>query len=178
MIRSIANGVVALMVVCATGCSSGHDFADLDAFMAEKDAQRPRPIDPLPEFSPYEPFVYSAANLRSPFEPPQEIKPVDRSRSRPNVTPDFNRTKQYLEQFNMAELMMVGTLSQGASLFGLVRDSSGGVHRVQNGDYMGTDHGRIHVIGEARIELIEIVPDGAGGWVERERTVALGGVES
>jgi type IV pilus assembly protein PilP len=69
---------------------------------------------------------------------------------------------------------MVGTLSQRNSLFGLVRDKEGGVHRVQRGDYMGTDHGRISRISEASIDLIEIVPDGVGGWVERERTVSLG----
>jgi type IV pilus assembly protein PilP len=39
---------------------------------------------------------------------------------------------------------------------------------------MGTDHGRISRISEASIDLIEIVPDGVGGWVERERTVSLG----
>ncbi|MCX7063661.1 MAG: pilus assembly protein PilP [Proteobacteria bacterium] len=31
---------------------------------------------------------------------------------------------------------------------------------------------------ENRIELLEIVSDGTGGWVERERTVNLGGVQS
>jgi type IV pilus assembly protein PilP len=40
---------------------------------------------------------------------------------------------------------------------------------------MGTDHGRIQDIAETAIELIEIVPDGTGGWVERARTVSLGG---
>jgi len=39
---------------------------------------------------------------------------------------------------------------------------------------MGTDHGEVHIIEEGSIELIEIVPDGTGGWVERARTVALG----
>jgi Tfp pilus assembly protein PilP len=40
---------------------------------------------------------------------------------------------------------------------------------------MGTDHGKIQRIGDASIELIEIVSDGASGWVRRERTVNLGG---
>jgi len=70
---------------------------------------------------------------------------------------------------------MVGTLEQGASMYALIQDSDGGVHRVERGDYMGTDHGKIQVIGEAEIELVEIVPDGTGSWVERIRTVSLGG---
>jgi type IV pilus assembly protein PilP len=70
---------------------------------------------------------------------------------------------------------MVGTLAQGPRTYALVQDGDGGVHRVQRGDYMGTDHGRIQDIAETAIELIEIVPDGTGGWVERARTVSLGG---
>ena len=91
----------------------------------------------------------------------------------PKVEPDFNRVKQYLEQYTIAQLAMVGTLAQGPVTYALVQDGDGGVHRVQPGDFMGTDHGRIRGVGESSIELIEIVPDGIGGWVERERTVAL-----
>ena len=91
------------------------------------------------------------------------------------MTPDTNRVKQFLEQYPIASLAMVGTLSQGQRLYALIRDAEGGVHRVQNGDYMGTDHGRVPRIQESELELIEIVPDGTGGWVERARTVSLGG---
>ena len=68
---------------------------------------------------------------------------------------------------------MVGTLAQNEIMFALIEDGEGGVHRVQSGDYIGTDHGKIQMVGETSIELIEIVPDGTGGWVERERTVSL-----
>ena len=68
---------------------------------------------------------------------------------------------------------MVGTLAQGPTTFALIKDGDGGVHRVQTGDFMGTDHGRILAVTDTNIDLIEIVPDGTGGWVERERTVSL-----
>jgi type IV pilus assembly protein PilP len=68
---------------------------------------------------------------------------------------------------------MVGTLEQSGRTYGLIKDADGGVHRVQRGDYMGTDHGKIQSIDETEIELIEIVPDGTGSWVERARTVNL-----
>jgi type IV pilus assembly protein PilP len=70
---------------------------------------------------------------------------------------------------------MVGTLAQNGSMFALIKDADGGVHRVQHGDYLGTDHGQIVTIDEGELELIEIVPDGTGGWVERARTVSLAG---
>ena len=46
------------------------------------------------------------------------------------------------------------------------------------GDYMGMETGKILAIDENKIELLEIVSDGTGGWVERERTVNLGGAQS
>jgi type IV pilus assembly protein PilP len=155
------------------GCG-GQDFSDLQAFMDEVDAKPKAPITPLPPFTQVEPFAYEASGLRSPFEPPVVVKPGPRPTG-PQVKPNPSRVKQYLEQYTIASLSMVGTLSRGASMYALIQDADGGVHRVQPGDYMGTDHGKIQMIDESAIELIEIVPDGTGSWVERIRTVALGG---
>ena len=157
------------------GCGGGSDFADLETFMDEVDSRPKGAIVPLPTFEQIAPFAYHASNMRSPFEPPVLVKRVERAKGGPQVTPNFNRSKQYLEQYTIGTLSMVGTLAQGQAVFALVQDGEGGVHRVQRGDYMGTDHGQIQTIGEAAIELIEIVRDGTGGWIERSRTVNLAG---
>jgi Tfp pilus assembly protein PilP len=47
---------------------------------------------------------------------------------------------------------------------------------VQMGDYMGWI--TADCTDENRIELLEIVSDGTGAWVERERTVNFGGAQS
>lgn len=155
------------------GCGGG-DFSDLEEFMNEVNARPAPPIQPLKVFARAQPFAYEAMGLRSPFEPPVVVKQGPRPKG-PQVKPNPNRVKQYLEQFTIASLSMVGTLSQGPAMYALIQDSEGGVHRVQRGDYMGTDHGKIQSIDEAAIELVEIVPDGTGSWVERIRTVSLGG---
>ncbi|MCZ6643281.1 MAG: pilus assembly protein PilP [Gammaproteobacteria bacterium] len=157
-----------------SGCGGATDFSDLEEFMAEVESRPKSRIQPLPPFEQVAPFSYQASNQRSPFEPPVVVKKVERERGDIAVVPDFDRVKQYLEQYTIANLAMVGTLEQGPAFFALVRDADGGVHRVQTGDYMGTDHGEVLIIEEGSIELIEIVPDGTGGWVERARTVALG----
>ena len=157
------------------GCGSGSGYSDIDDFMAEVNERPKQRIAPLPPFEQVPPFAYQASTERSPFEPPVVVKPVEREKGGPRVVPDFNRVKQFLEQYTIARLAMVGTLAQQGTMFGLIQDGDGGVHRVQPGDYIGTDHGQIQSIDEAAIELIEIVPDGTGGWVERARTVSLGG---
>ena len=169
---SLAGGLL------IAGCSANNDYKDIKSFMDEVDAKGKGAIEPLPEFLPYQAFAYSAGNMRSPFEPPVVVKPIDPNKKAAQVKPDPNRVKQFLEQFTIGSIAMVGTLSQGARLFGLVRDPQGGVHRVQLGDYMGMDNGKILAIDENKIELLEIVSDGTGGWVERERTVNLGGAQS
>jgi len=177
-VRLLASTCVLLALLLAlSACSSNNEFGDLQRFMDEVESRPKGQIEPLPEFLPYQAFAYGAGDMRSPFEPPQKIQPVDRRTAQPNVKPDFDRVKQYLEQFNVGQLRMVGTLSRDATLYALVQDSNGGVHRVQNGDYMGTDHGRVRAVDEGHVELIEIVSDGTGGWVQRARTMTLGGAE-
>lgn len=167
--------IVACVVFIAAGCG-GNDFADLESYTAEVDARPSTPIEPLPPFEQVQPFAYQAGGKRQPFEPPVLVREVGRQQG-VKVQPNLDRVKQYLEQFPIPELAMVGTLSQDQALYALVRDPAGGVHKVQVGDYLGTDHGRITSIDEIEIVLMEIVPDGTGGWVERARTVTLGGGE-
>lgn len=67
---------------------------------------------------------------------------------------------------------MVGTLSNETGMYALV-SGAGGVHRLKVGDYLGRNYGRVVNIGESAIEVVEIVPDGEGGWIERPRTLTL-----
>jgi type IV pilus assembly protein PilP len=67
---------------------------------------------------------------------------------------------------------MVGTLSNDAGTYALITGSDG-VHRVKIGDYLGTNHGKVVAISESQIDVVEIVTDGEGGWVERPRSLTL-----
>jgi type IV pilus assembly protein PilP len=91
------------------------------------------------------------------------------------VEPDENRKKEYLEGFNFSSFSLVGVLDQGGITWSLVDDGDGGVHRITIGNYVGKNHGRITSVSDTRMEVLEIVPDGKGGWVERPRTLALKG---
>jgi type IV pilus assembly protein PilP len=68
---------------------------------------------------------------------------------------------------------MVGTLANSAGLWALVSDADGNVHRVAVDNYMGRNHGRVIELGDTFISLIEIVPDGLGGWLERPKIINL-----
>lgn len=165
------------MLLLLAGCSSDRDIADLKQFMQETmDKPRGR-IAPIPVFNPYEYFSYSAAGLRSPFELPiiEEVENI--SQLGRDFQPDLNRRKEHLERFALRSLKMMGTLQKVDDVvWALVRDGDGGVMRIKVGNYMGQNHGRVTEINEQYIKLIETVPNGVGGWIERPRTLAIDGL--
>lgn len=163
---------VSVMLVGVAGCDGGKDFNDLNTFM---DGVRARPvgtIEALPKFRSYEAFTYNAASLRSPFQPPVKIDLQNRQKGSRLVAPDENRVKQFLEGFNIEVFEMVGTLGNESGTFALLK-GAGGVHRVKVGDYLGRNNGRIVSVSDGQVDVIEIVPDGEGAWLERPRTIAL-----
>jgi len=164
-------------VFTLSGCSSNSGFSDLDRFMQEIDAKPRGHIEALPEVQVYRAFTYSAANRRSPFLPPQEVvvNEVKIQEDQSNVKPNLDRVPEVLESFSLGELRMVGTLqrNQNDVLWALIADNLGSVHMAKVGQYMGKNHGRIVGIEAGRLDLIEIVPNGYGGWLERPRTISL-----
>jgi len=155
-----------LVLALAAGCSSKD--ADLRRFIEQTKQEQPSGVEPLPEIKPYETYTYAAQDLRSPFVPGGSG-----NSSAAGVRPNSNRNREHLEQFSLDTLQMRGTMGISGRLYGLVRARDGIVHRVLPGNYMGQNEGRIISIEPSRINLIEIVPDGLGGFVERPATLQL-----
>ena len=68
---------------------------------------------------------------------------------------------------------MVGTFKVGTNFYGLVQSKDGLVHKVQPGNYLGQNDGKVTVISGGKISLVEIIPDGLGGYIERPASLAL-----
>jgi type IV pilus assembly protein PilP len=154
------------------GCGSDNGFSDLDAYMNEVRLRPAGKIEPAPTFRSYPTFTYHAANLRSPFSRQVRVDLAGQKHGSRNVKPDPNRVKQYLEGFNIEQFEMVGTISNVSGSFALLR-GAGGVHRLKVGDYLGRNDGRIIAISGSQVDVVEIVPDGEGAWMERPRTIPL-----
>ena len=159
-----AVGIVAMAVALA-GCGSGR--GDLEKWVAEVRAKPAPPLEPLPAMQQFETFEYAAQNLRDPFS--EAFTGVNGSGPRP----DPGRRKQTLEEFPLDSLDMVGTLGAGSATAALVLAPDKVTYRVRPGAYLGQSDGRVTAVYEDRIELVELVPDGAGGWLERPATMAL-----
>ncbi len=151
-----------------SGCAPG--MADLQAWVAEVKARPPKPLDPLPVMQQFETFEYAAQAMRDPFSGPLA---ENEGGADSGLRPDPTRRKEPLEAYPLDSLDMVGTIGEGAEMIALIMDPERVVHQVSLGQYMGQSDGRITGIHEERIDLTELVPDGAGGWMERQAQVAL-----
>ena len=162
-----ASRWIGIAVLASALAACGGSQGDLEKWVAEVKARPAPPLDPLPVMQQFETFEYDAQNLRDPFS--EVFSGGDGGGPRP----DAGRRKQTLEQFPLDSLDMVGTLGNGRSLVALVMAPDKVTYRVQPGVYLGQSDGRVTAINEDRIELVELVPDGAGGWLERPATILL-----
>jgi type IV pilus assembly protein PilP len=113
--------------------------------------------------------VYSSLGLRDPFSKP----PLSRMSSGTGPSPDLNRRRQPLEAFSLDSLSMVGTIGNGSNLIGLILAPDKVTYRVGPGAYLGQSDGRVLSVKPNQIEMMELVPDGNGGWMERQANIAL-----
>ena len=159
-----------LLLACLSGVLAGctGDTKGVEAWVAEVKARPAPPLDPLPVMKQFETFEYSPAGLRDPF-----AEPAADQDSGSGLRPDPNRRKEALEAFPLDGLNMVGTIGAGSNLIGLVLAPDRVTYRVRPGNYMGQNDARITAVYEDRIEMVELVPDGAGGWLERQAKIAL-----
>lgn len=169
--RPLRLSAACTLALLASACSNDTD--DLYAFIENAKTMHVGSVKPIPQFEPYKNFTYSAGELRDPF-----VASVDLADTRnavgDSLRPDRLRPRQPLEVFPLDTLAMVGIMEQEKNLWGLIKDPQNVVHRVQLGEYIGQNEGRITEITDTDIRLIELIPDGIGGYIERDASIAIG----
>jgi len=183
--RSSVKTASTLLVVALGAALSGcvnRDKSDLENYVAEVLSRKGGQIEPLPPIKPYERYLYQSAEqgLRDPFTPfmeqeqkQEEIAAAPDAAQQAYADEILAHNREELEGFELDSLRMVGTLQDDSELWGIVRDNAGTVHRVQVGNYLGRNYGKILNIQDDRIQLREIVKDDEGRWEERDASLAL-----
>ena len=151
----------------AVGGCGGADVSDLER-LVEEATKSSAAAAPIPTAQGGTGFEYGAMTERSPFEPFAAV-----ARAGASQAPDPARRRQPQEGFPLGQLQMVGTLAGRGKMLALIRDPSGITHPLDNGDYLGRDHGRITAIRGSGVDILELVEDGRGGWTARARTLQL-----
>lgn len=177
-ISLLAKRVMPVLIV-ATLSACQQEKQDLSAFVSEVKSRPHAEIASIPVMKPYEKFVYAAADLRDPFVPTViDLPPVEEEKPKEvidnGIHPDLQRLKEVLEFYSLSELVLVGTLEQESDgIWGLVRAPDGVIHRVQTGNYIGQNHGKILTITDVDLTLKEIIPDEEMGYIERDASLSV-----
>ena len=163
--------LAAVAVASLTACSS-EQHGDLQAYVKQIKAKQKGRVEPLPEVKPYATFAYSAHDLRDPFtsftlSDTAEVEETN------GLRPDVDRKREALEAFPLDTLSFVGHLEKEGIRWGLISAPDKTVYRVLVGNHLGKNYGEILSINETAIKINEIVPNGLGGWVEREASISL-----
>jgi len=160
------------VVLSLSGCFD--DVSDLKAHIAKVKSETQSYIEPMPEVPVFTSFHYSVQELRSPFVAPKpELIQEKMQQMSGCLSPDPRRRKQPLEKFALGDLVMRGTLGDEGITWALVEASDSTLHRVTEGNYVGLYNGRITEVGSKNVKIIELTPDGAGCWIERETVIDL-----
>jgi len=164
--------LVLLSVLLLSGCFD--DVKDIKKHITTVKTNTKSRIEPMPEVPLFSSFNYSAGKLRSPFIIPKpEVIRDKMQQMKGCLSPDPRRRKQPLEKYALGDLVMRGTLGDSGSLWALVEASDATLHRVAQGNYLGLYNGLITEVGSKSVKVVELTPDGAGCWVERDTEIKL-----
>jgi type IV pilus assembly protein PilP len=177
MIHSNSLKVVTLVLFMTLLAACDSDRDDLGYYIAEVKARPATPIPPIPSVRSYIPYEYTGLQGRDPFRQSTSEGSEEEVEASPGngPRPDFKRTREYLERFELDTLLMVGTFDKERSQWVLIRDPDGTIHRVATGNYIGKNHGKVNIISQDEVELSEFITDGSGGWLVRDASLVLGG---
>ena len=172
--------ILAAFVLLLGGCVS-HNISDLEQWCQQVLKRPGGRVAPLPEIQPYEAYAYQAAaqGKRDPFVPFYTVEKQEKEKiagsglTKEEMHEVRDRNREELEQYELDSLKMVGTMDDKDNRWGLVKDPTGVVHRVEVGNYMGRHIGKITNILDDKIELRELIQDSDGHWHERPAAIAL-----
>ena len=164
----------------------------VEAFINQtKQQTTPPPLDlgKLPEEKPYEPYKYESPTSPFDLKPfAQEVRadkpeeqPVDTG---PKKEPECTQCSvgapkphqhYFLENYDLSQLTMVGTIKHGkkkGELIGLIKTPVG-VYQVKKGEYIGKNNGLVNSITKTQITITEKHQLPGGTWNDAGQVMKL-----
>lgn len=163
-----------ISMVLLSGCFD--DNTDIKEYIIDVQKNKSSTIPPMIKVPEFKHIDYSSSNQRSPFVLPQPEAIQERVQQMAGcLSPDPRRRKQPLEKYSLSNLTMRGTLGELGVTWALIEATDSSLYRVTEGGYVGMYNGKITEVNDEFIKVLELVPDGAGCWVERESIIAMSG---
>lgn len=169
---------VSALLVSATAALAGCGDAgvqEVRQWMEEVRRQTPIRVEKLPEPKKFMPFTYAVKDEADPFSPAKLSVALARAQAMSGagkLKPDLERRKEPLENYPLDSIKMVGTLQKPGLSYALLQVDKV-VFQAKVGNYIGQNFGKITKVIDTEVELMEIVRDASGEWVERQAKLEL-----
>lgn len=155
------------------GCSD-NGITEVKQWMDETKRNAPVVVNKIAEPKTFTPFAYGGKDAIDPYNPVKLSVAMARMQasSGSGIKPNLDRRREPLESYPLDTLAMVGTLQKAGLSYALLQTDKT-VYQIRVGNYIGQNFGLVTRIGDAEVELKEIVQDASGEWVERPAKLEL-----
>lgn len=151
-----------------TACDNTANTSDLRQYIAHIKSTTQNAIPTLTTITQIDALVYKQDNIqRNPFTPSLKVE------NKPTQRLNTNRIKEPLEFIALSHLHLVGTVQIDSLFWALIKDDENHLYRVQKGNYLGENAGKISHINNAEIELMEMISNEQGQFSENRAKLLL-----
>lgn len=131
-------------------CSPSNSL-DLKQYVVTIRNKPSSPIEPIPSFNPLHAYQYRRSQDRDPFLPVA----INHSGDAKSSCHFVEHKREFLENYALDSLSMVGSVKKDQHRWALVRTPDGDITRVSVSNFIGENNGRIIKVTENSIELLE-----------------------
>lgn len=154
------------------GCEQ--EGSSIPAFISQVESQSRKEIAQLTPEAIFSATTYHAQVERSPFVLPEVAVIANQPRAKQDCWQPGSRNKTgVLEAFSLDKLHLRGVMGSKNHISGLIQTPVGKVVKVQPGEYVGLNNGRVAEVTSTYILIKETLPDGLGCWMQRSVKLAL-----
>ncbi len=170
-LMNAATAAAAAVLLSACGAS---DVREVQDWMAQTKKETKVSVKPISEPKTFIPFAYMARESLDPFTPNKLLAELARAAETSNdkFKPDMTRRKEFLENYPLDTLSMVGTMEKAGVVYALIQLDRQ-IYQIRTGARIGPNFGTVVAVSDGAVNIKEVVQDAGGEWVERMAKLEL-----
>ncbi len=174
MLSQMMRYTLLIVVISGIAGCSESSVQEIKQWMEDAKKDVKVAVPKLSEPKTFIPYIYSGKDAIDPYDPNKLLIVLARLKDKSSsaLKPDQDRRKEPLEAYPLDAMKMVGTLEKPGLQYALLQIDKL-VFQAKVGNYVGQNFGMITGIGEASVDIKEIVQDASGDWVERKAKLEL-----
>ena len=173
--KSEIIGLLSLCVLGVVGCAASYQ-EELRQWMDQERRSVVPKVTPISEPKQFVAAKYKESEAADPFNMSRLTVALQKDKAQNAgallIAAEEKRAKEPLENYPLDTIVMVGSLTKGGRIVGLVKVDNL-LYQVVPGNHLGQDYGKIMAIDEGQSTLREIVQDSLGEWIEKITVMQL-----